>query len=59
MDYTHDGVYYESDISRSMSNQTTNHNQSMTNYITCNLVELIELVGIIGTQEPIRMISHN
>ena len=59
MDCTHDGVYYESDISRSMSNQTTNHNQLIINYITCNLVELIESVGIIGTQEPIRMISHN
>jgi len=32
---------------------------SMTNRIACNLVELIESVGIIGTKQLIRMISRD
>ena len=59
MDYKPEGVYYESDISRSLSNWKTNHDQSMTNRTTCNLVELIESVGIIGTNEPIKVTSRD
>ena len=36
MDYKPEGVYYESDISRSMSDRMINHDQSMTNRTTCN-----------------------
>ena len=59
MDYKPEEVYYESDISCSMSNQMTNCDQSMTNQTTFNLVELIESLGIIGTKEQIRVISFD
>ena len=36
-----------------------NHNQSITNWTTCNLVELIESVGVIGTKELIKVISRD
>ena len=42
-----------------MFNHMTNHNQSITNWTTCNLVELIESVGVIGTKELIKGISRD
>ena len=52
MDYKPKGVYYESDISRLMSNRKTNCDQLITIETACNLVELSDS-WVQSNREPI------